>query len=380
MNVAWDQRQMAAAIAAAAAFFITLAAVPLVIRFCYRARILDLPGTLKLHSRPVPRLGGIALALGIAGGAALAVRAAEHGAIPFFAALAILCAVGIFDDVHAAGPWLRLVIQFAAATLLWSAGWRLPLAGSGAVNWIATCVFVAAFVNAFNFLDGSDGLAAAVAGIIALSFAILPAGLVGALGPALAWSVAGAAAAFLFFNFPPARIFMGDSGSTSLGFVIAFLALDFYRATGAASNAAPGTLRAWHPAFASVLLLPLFVALLPLFDAALAIARRLRYRASPFAGDRGHFYDLLLRRGWTQARIVAWSCAVTVVFAVAARVALRMGSVNSVLLFAASIGALLAGALLLGSLRREAVEDFKAGAGAAGPSVISADAQLRIAK
>lgn len=310
----------------------------------------------------------------------MALRAAGHGAIPFFAALGIICAVGIFDDVHAAGPWLRLIIQFAAATLLWSAGWRLPLAGSRAINLIATCVFVAACVNAFNFLDGSDGLAAAVAGIIALSFAILPAGFAGALGPALAWSVTGAAAAFSFFNFPPARIFMGDSGSTSLGFVIAFLALDFYRATGTAGNAAPGNLRVGHPAFASVLLFPLFVALLPLFDAALAIARRLRHRASPFAGDRRHFYDLLGRRGWTQARIVAWSCGMTVAFAVAARLALRIGSVNSLLLFAASMGLLLAGALLLGSLRREAIEDFNAGAGVAGPGVISADVQLRIAK
>lgn len=371
---------MAGAIAAAAAFFITLAAVPLVIRFCRRARILDLPGALKLHSRPVPRLGGIALVLGIAGGAAFAVRVVGHAAIPFFVALAIICAVGIFDDVRAAGLLPRLAVQFAAGILLWSAGWRLPLAGSEAINLIATCVFVVAFVNAFNFLDGSDGLAAAVAGIIALSFALLPAGFAGELGSALAWSVAGAAAAFLFFNFPPARIFMGDSGSTALGYVIAFLALDFYRATGAASNAAPGTLPAGHLAFASVLLFPLFAALLPLFDAALAITRRLLHRASPFAGDRRHFYDLLLRRGWTQARIVMWSCAVTGVFAVTARVALRMRSVDSLLLFAASIGVLLAGGLLLGSLQEEATEELKSSAGGASPGVNSADAQLRIAK
>ncbi|MGH9756582.1 MAG: glycosyltransferase family 4 protein [Candidatus Acidiferrales bacterium] len=379
MNVVWDQ-QATGAMAAAAAFFITLAAVPLVIRFCVRARILDLPGALKLHSRPVPRLGGIALALGIAGGAAFAGRAAGHGAIPFFAALAIICAVGIFDDVRSAGLWPRLVTQFAAATLLWSAGWRLPLAGAGAVNLIVTCVFVAAFVNAFNFLDGSDGLAAGVAGVVALSFAILPASFASTLGSALAWSVAGAAAAFLFFNFPPARIFMGDSGSTSLGFVIAFLALDFYRATGAASNSAPGNLRVGHPAFASVLLFPLFVALLPLFDAALAIARRLRHRGSPFAGDRRHFYDLFLRRGWTQARIVTWTCAESAVFAVAARMALRMGPIGSVALFAAGASVLMAGGILLGSLREEDGGVFRTIAGAQSGDVNSSEPRFRIAK
>lgn len=380
MSVAWDARQAAGAIAVAISFFITLAAVPLVIRFCLRARILDLPGALKLHSRPVPRLGGIALALGMAAGAVFAARAPGHAAIPFFAALALICAAGILDDVRAVTPWLRLAVQFAAACLLWSAGWRLPLAGSGVVNLLATCVFVAAFVNAFNFLDGSDGLAVAVAAIIVLSFAILPAGYAGTLGSALAWSAAGAAAAFLLFNFPPARIFMGDSGSTSLGFVIAFLALDFYRSMGALNFVAPGSPHPENIAFVAALLFPIFVAALPLLDAALAIVRRLRHRDSPFAGDRRHFYDLLLRRGWTQGRVAVASGAATAVFAVAARVTLRMGSAGSLLLFAASVGLLLTGALLLGSLRGEDTKDFKPSAGAANHGVNSADSRLRIAK
>lgn len=380
MNAAWDPRPIAESIAAVAAFVIALAAVPLVIRFCLRARILDMPGALKLHSRPVPRLGGIALAMGIAGGSAMAVRGAGLAAIPFFAALSIICAVGIFDDVRAAPPWLRLAVQFSAATLLWSAGWRLPLAGSGAISLISTCLFVAAFVNAFNFMDGSDGLAAAVAGIVALSFAILPAGFAGPLGAALAWSATGAAAAFLFFNYPPARIFMGDTGSTALGFILAFLALDFYRVTGAVSNAAPGNLPAGHLAFASVLLFPLFAALLPLLDAALAIARRLLHRGSPFAGDRRHFYDLLLRRGWTQARIVKWSCAVTLVFAVTARVALRSGAFGSLALLAASCSILLAGGVWLGSLREENRRRFRAIAGGASCDVNSVEPRIRIAK
>lgn len=92
------------------------------------------------------------------------------------------------------------------------------------------------FVNAFNFLDGMDGLAAGITMVIALGYALFPGVALGALGYAVAWSLQGACAGLLFFNFPPAKIFMGDSGSTVLGFSVAFLGLDFIGARGAGAR------------------------------------------------------------------------------------------------------------------------------------------------
>src|SRR5262249_36507533 len=115
-------------------------------------------------------------------------------------------------------------------------------------------------------------------------------------GGAVSWSLLGACLGFLAYNFPPARIFMGDSGSTVLGVLIAFLSLDFYRV---------------HHHLGSHWLLPLVFAALPLMDFFLAVIRRLRKRVSPFSGDRGHFYDLLLDRGWSSMHVALGAYAVT---------------------------------------------------------------------
>jgi UDP-GlcNAc:undecaprenyl-phosphate/decaprenyl-phosphate GlcNAc-1-phosphate transferase len=147
-------------------------------------------------------------------------------------------------------------------------------------------------VVADNFLDGADGVAAGVAALIAAGYIALPTHFLSGLGFLFAWSLLGACVAFLFHNFPKARIFMGDSGSTVLGFCIAFLSLDFCRA---------------RPDVKLAVAFPLIVAGFPLLDAALAVLRRLRRGSSPLYGDRYHFYDLLLMRGWSP-RGVALAC------------------------------------------------------------------------
>jgi UDP-GlcNAc:undecaprenyl-phosphate/decaprenyl-phosphate GlcNAc-1-phosphate transferase len=98
---------------------------------------------------------------------------------------------------------------------------------SSAFAIFAQCLFLILFVNAFNFLDGVNGLAAGITAVIALGYALVPGAALSAFGGAVAWSLLGASAGFLFFNFPPAKIFIGDSGSTVLGFSVAILGLDF---------------------------------------------------------------------------------------------------------------------------------------------------------
>jgi two-component system nitrate/nitrite response regulator NarL len=188
----------------------------------------------------------------------------------------------------------------------------------------------------FHVFDKLGVLAAGVAGIIALVYTRSGAGTQFASG--VAWSLFGASAGFLVFNFPPARIFMGDSGSTGLGFTVAFLGLDFCRSSG-------GTMPS--------IVFPLLVAGLPLFDADLAVVRRLRGAASPFDGDRRHGYDLLLARGWSPRRVALVSYSITAAMGAVGWIGLRLDPRRLWVLAALCFAALFAIALRLGSLRAE---------------------------
>jgi UDP-GlcNAc:undecaprenyl-phosphate/decaprenyl-phosphate GlcNAc-1-phosphate transferase len=190
--------------------------------------------------------------------------------------------------------------------------------------------------------DGSDGLASGVAGIIAAAYIVLPGAARSPFGLAVAWALAGACTGFLIFNFPRAKIFMGDSGSTVLGFGVAFLGLALYRSDGAASP---------------VLLFPVWVAALPLLDALLAIIRRTLGGGSPFYGDRAHIYDLLLARGWSARRVASVWYGITAGLAVGGWMAVRTGSARFFFFSAPILGAMVLAAIRLGSLdagKREA--------------------------
>jgi UDP-GlcNAc:undecaprenyl-phosphate GlcNAc-1-phosphate transferase len=231
---------------------------------------------------------------------------------------------------------LRLAAQFAAGVFLWQHGWRLPILGVGVLGLLATCFFVAAIANSINLLDGMDGLAAGVVGIIAAAYLAPPGIPANPFAFSVAWSVAGASAGFVMANFPPAKIFMGDAGSTTLGFGIAFLSLDFYRSYAATRPA---------------LIFPLLTAALPLLDAAFAVVRRLRSRASPFYGDRRHLYDRMFARGWTPRRIGLASYAITATLAAIALLGVRGESSKFWIVTTLSIAILIYAAVRLGSLR-----------------------------
>jgi UDP-GlcNAc:undecaprenyl-phosphate/decaprenyl-phosphate GlcNAc-1-phosphate transferase len=325
----------------AVAFVVASLLVPPILWICTRLHIYDSPGPLKIHRVPIPRMGGVAIAVGVAISLAL-FPLSQRPAIPtwpFFAALALIWIAGLADDLRGLPPAVRIAAQAAAALLLWGAGWRLPLFTTGVASIVALCLFIIFFVNALNFLDGSDGLAAGVACIIAIIYIALPAGRESVFGRAVAWSLLGSCAGFLIFNLPPfAKIFMGDSGSTLLGFVIAFLALDFFRA----NNSAPA---------ATTVFFPFLVAALPLLDAALAILRRLLSSRTPLSGDRSHFYDLLLLRGWSPRKVLLTSLAISAALSLIATACLHCSFAQVVLISASTLIALFVWIVRLGSLR-----------------------------
>jgi len=218
---------------------------------------------------------------------------------------------------------------------------RSPSLGSGCCRFLSNTAAAQKrplpLVEAINFLDGADGIAAGVAGIIAMVYAVFPGGAGNPFASAIAFSVAGACAGFLAYNIP-AKIFLGDSGSTALGFAVAFLALDFWRSQPAAVTV---------PA----LLFPLLLCALPLLDAALAIIRRLRRLTSPLAGDRRHFTDLLLAREYSPVQVALFCYAISIAFAGISWRERGMSPVEAIVVSALSFAALAVVEIRLGSLQ-----------------------------
>jgi UDP-GlcNAc:undecaprenyl-phosphate/decaprenyl-phosphate GlcNAc-1-phosphate transferase len=335
--------RMQEAIAFVVALGCVAALVPLIRRLCFRWGLFDAPGHLKIHSEPIPRLGGIAIACAMVSGVAVALHGVTREAIFFAAALGLVWLAGFADDLLELPPAFRLLVQIGAALLLYAVGWRVTFSSSTAFAIVAQCLYVILFVNAFNFLDGVDGLAAGITAVIALGYAAMPGLPMSACGHAVAWSSLGACVAFLLFNFPPAKIFMGDSGSTVLGFCIAFLGLDLV-----SSHSDGGVARAWLFSF--------LIAALPILDALLVVTRRLARGRSPFWGDREHFYDFLLTGGWTARRVAVTCYFLTACLGLMGWFGMLGGTRRSLFFGAGIFGGLLAIAWRLGAARLGAMK------------------------
>ncbi|GAB4224247.1 MAG: MraY family glycosyltransferase [Acidobacteriota bacterium] len=293
-----------------------LLATPAVMSLARRFDLFDRPADRKVHDdASIPRLGGLAIVLPtlVASLAAVLVEptaTALRHALPLLATVAVsglgVFMMGLADDLAGLRPRTKLAVQAAAATAVFLAGARidhleLPPFGPLPLGWLSyplTLLWILGLTNALNLIDGLDGLAAGVgtitAGVLA-AFALLRGDVVTAL-PMLA--LGGALVGFLVYNFNPARIFMGDSGSQFVGFVLASISLvGYYKATTAAALA-----------------LPLLALGVPIFDMLLAIARRVLAGRSPLAADREHIHHRLLDRGLPhRAAVLALYAATAVV-------------------------------------------------------------------
>lgn len=328
-------------VASALAFAITLLFVPLVMHACKRWQLFDCPGALKIHSRPIPRLGGVAIVLAIVLSSFVVSPRAALRIWSFFAALLVVWIASLIDDVRSVSAVARLAAQVSAGVILWFGGWHaawLGMPNHPALNATVTCLIVIAFVNSTNFWDGADGLAAGVSALIAAAYGVTFPSLHEGGSAVIASCVAASCAAFLFWNWPPARCFMGDCGSAALGLSLGFLALSFWRSA---------------PITPPRMIFPLLVAALPLLDAALAIARRLLAARSPLYGDRAHIYDLLRAQGIRPANVALICYGVTALFVAIGLAGLRSNSRNFWSAASAAFFALLVLAVRLASLQSE---------------------------
>ena len=200
------------------------ALTPLAARIAHRTGRLDHPKDDRFHSTATPYLGGLAVVGGLLL-ASLFVTSARAQLNVILLGAAALGALGLVDDIRGVGPLVKIAVEAALGVTLWLGGVRAGLFDSAALDLLLTVTWVIVVVNAVNILDNMDGVAAGVAAVSALGFAAIAADRGDYLVASFALAVAGGCLGFLPYNFPPARIFMGDTGSLFLGFLLASLGL-----------------------------------------------------------------------------------------------------------------------------------------------------------
>jgi UDP-GlcNAc:undecaprenyl-phosphate/decaprenyl-phosphate GlcNAc-1-phosphate transferase len=282
-------------VAAVVAFAVT----PPVARLATRMGVLHHPRERDLHERPVPGLGGLAILAAVLVAAVFFMPAGEQTRGIIGGAIAITI-VGAIDDIRPGGlhPAVKLAGQFAAAAIpvfsevrvenmtlpfiepIYLGDWGYPL----------TLVGIVAVMNVVNFTDGADGLAAGVCTIAAATFAIIALSLDRIDAGILAALTAGAAIGFLWHNFHPASIFMGDAGSNLLGLLLACVAIQGVLKTAAVV----------------ALFFPLLILAVPALDATFVVAKRIKYRRPVYSADRWHFHHRFANIGFSQRRTVLY--------------------------------------------------------------------------
>lgn len=301
----------------------TVAFTPLVRKVAIKYGIVDKPGPRRVNKTPIPRMGGVAMYLGMVVAVIVEILLEAHHVFPpglltvigikpqiigIFVGITFIMLVGLVDDINSLPPAVKFVGQIAAACIIAYSGtllsnFKLPFTDSvvrlGTWSHLFTVVYLVCFANVINLIDGLDGLAAGITGIAALSLFALTVGLDRNDAAFFAVLLAGVCVGFLFFNFHPASVFMGDSGSLMLGMLLGTISL-----VGAAR-------------FSSVtaLAVPVVIAGVPVIDTFSAIIRRLRGHQPISAADAGHIHHRLLRHGFSQRKsvllIYAWTAVLS---------------------------------------------------------------------
>jgi UDP-GlcNAc:undecaprenyl-phosphate GlcNAc-1-phosphate transferase len=270
---------------------------PLVARLAARVGAVDRPRERGLSARETPMLGGLAILAGVLAAGALFLPGDDQTRA-ILGAAALITAVGALDDAVDLPPVVKLLGQVGAALIVVLSDVKvtvitLPFVGHidfGSAGGVLTVIGLVGVMNIVNFSDGIDGLAAGVCTISAAAFAIIAFDLQRDAAGVLAALTAGAALGFLFWNFHPASVFMGDSGSNLLGLLLGCIAVQ-------------GTLKT----NALIALVgPLVILAVPFLDGGFVVAKRLKYRQRPWTADAEHFHHRLSRIGFSQRRTVLY--------------------------------------------------------------------------
>ena len=299
--------------AALIARVVTGAMVPFAAKLAFAVRAVDYPGGRKFHGSAIPRLGGVAVAVGLGFGAGTValVRWTEWGVpvssrelVALLIGSVMVFTVGLVDDIVGVSVAKKFLVEFAAAALIVWAGWRFTSLGLpgvdlplGALGGVLTVLWIVGVANAINLFDGLDGLAGGVVAIIAGSILVYSLVLDNHFTVILMGAVAGACLGFLPHNWMPAKIFMGDAGSLLLGFILAAITVHSSLKSSAAV----------------AILIPVLALGVPVMDTLVVMAVRFLERPKGhaverllrmFRADRNHVHHLMQRHGASRPMVV----------------------------------------------------------------------------
>ena len=279
------------------AFVLTLIFIPPVIFMVNRFKLFDRPNARKEHSIPTPTFGGISIFVGMMVSLLFWFKFNNHPTIiTFFLSMILLFGVGIMDDLKDLAARYKLVIEAGVATLLAVSGIRITSFGGLfgitelhiMAQYIITVVTIVGITNAFNIIDGIDGLAGGLGFMSLVTLGIFLTISKDLNYAMIAFALAGALLGFLYFNFNPAKIFMGDTGSLVLGFIIAVLCVQLMKINST-------------PVIPNIYVFTLGIVMIPVFDTLRVFGTRIWKGRSPFSADKTHIHHLITTKGFTHA-------------------------------------------------------------------------------
>lgn len=322
---------------------------PHVSEFAHKVGAMDIPQDgRRMHKKPTPRMGGLAIFMGFLA-ALLTFGTLDVQMLSILLGAMIIVVLGIFDDIVALGAKFKFCIQIIAAAIpVCVGGLKIefftsfnpfsdnPYFSLGYLTIPVTIIWIVGITNAVNLIDGLDGLAAGVSSIAALT--MLAVGLLTneVMVAITMAAIAGSCLGFLPYNFNPAKIFMGDTGSTFLGFMLATMSIEgFFKFYAVISFA-----------------VPFLILGLPIFDTASAIARRLLAGRSPMSPDRGHVHHKLVDMGFNVKQSVAILYAISGTLGLAAVILTTSGEAKAMILILAVILVMAVGGRILWGLQK----------------------------
>ncbi|MEG0258839.1 MAG: MraY family glycosyltransferase [Lysinibacillus sp.] len=302
-----------------AAFVASILLTPLVKRLAFRIGAVDAPNYRKVHARIMPRLGGLAIFLAFLIGVAILYpflisvppeNTSEYSLLAIIIGALIIVLTGVVDDMREISAKAKMLGQLIAALIIVFVGGiqidniNLPFGGVldfGFLSIPLTILWIVGITNAINLIDGLDGLAAGVSSIALITLAGMAFIMSNMFVLAIAAILAAATIGFLFYNFHPAKIFMGDTGALFLGFMIAVLSLLGFKNLTMIS-----------------FVIPVIMLGIPISDTFFAIVRRLRMKQKWSDPDKSHLHHRLLDMGFTHRQTVLLIYGIAVMFGLAA--------------------------------------------------------------
>ena len=310
---------------------IALVTTPVVRTLAQKMGAVDVPKDgRRMHDHPIPRMGGLAIFLGflltvlVFARLTLQVRGMLLGAV-------IIVVLGIFDDIYSLPALFKFAVQIAAALIAVGTGNIIGILSNpnifssnpywelGWLAWPVTVIWIVAITNAVNLIDGLDGLACGVSTISSLTMLVIALAVTEGDVAILMAALAGGCLGFLPYNLNPAKIFMGDTGSTFLGYILAVVSIQ-------------GMFKLYN---IISFVVPFLLLGLPIFDTSFAFIRRISHGQSPMHPDRGHVHHRLIDMGFSQKQAVAVLYVISAILGLSAVVLTTSGPIKAMLLLLA---------------------------------------------